>query len=510
MTNGIIPAAQYLRMSTEHQQYSTANQSTVIARYAVEHGLEIVRSYTDEARSGVVLSRREGLKQLLRDVVQTNAPFRVVLVYDVSRWGRFQDCDEAAHYEFLCKSAGVPVRYCAEQFENDGTISSSIMKALKRSMAAEYSRELGVKVLAGQKRLAQLGFKLGGHPGFGLRRMLVSSTGERKQLLATGERKSIATDRVILVLGPQAEVECVRRIYRMFVEDGVSVGDIARSLNRAGVFPRWNYQTVHKVLTHPKYAEIYVFGQRSSKLYTPAIKVPRSEWVSAPGAIEPIIDRAVFECAQKALCARTFNKSDTDLLDDLRRLLRTEGRLTLQLINSARGLASPSAYRYRFGSLGRAYQLIGYDRPETFGPMEQRSRTLYIRRQVVSTAVSKSRGAIVAVRRCGRWREVLQTRQGTTISVNVARCVRRRGGSRRWNVDPHPTESEVTALLVRLVEGNESILDMRLFSRIGRKTRMPLTGNDPRLQSGRKLRSLSQLMRAIADVNRDESRFELK
>ncbi len=50
------------------------------------------------------------------------AQFKVILVYDVSRWGRFQDVDEAAHYEFLCRSASVPVRYCAEQFENDGSV----------------------------------------------------------------------------------------------------------------------------------------------------------------------------------------------------------------------------------------------------------------------------------------------------------------------------------------------------------------------------------------------------
>jgi len=84
--------------------------------------------------------------------------YAAVLVYDVSRWGRFQDTDEAAYYEFLCKQAGIPVHYCAEPFPNDSTVSSSILKALKRSMAAEYSRELGVKVYAGKKRLVRLGF----------------------------------------------------------------------------------------------------------------------------------------------------------------------------------------------------------------------------------------------------------------------------------------------------------------------------------------------------------------
>src|SRR5436309_394615 len=164
-----IPAAQYLRMSTEHQQYSLANQSAAIAVYAHENGFSITRTYEDAGRSGLAIKNRPGLASLLRDVVTGRHRFKAVLVYDVSRWGRFQDSDEAAHYEFLCKSAGVPVHYCAEAFPNDGTLLSSLSKALKRTMAAEYSRELGVKVFDGQKRLARQGFKQGGVPGYGLR-----------------------------------------------------------------------------------------------------------------------------------------------------------------------------------------------------------------------------------------------------------------------------------------------------------------------------------------------------
>src|SRR5258705_12184574 len=189
-------------MSTEHQQYSLENQSTAIQRYADLQGFEVVRTYSDAAKSGLVLRHRIGLRQLLQDVVSVSPDYRLILVYDVSRWGRFQDTDESAHYEFLCKSAGVPVHYCAETFANDGTLPSLIMKALKRTMAGEDSRELGVKVLAGLKRLANLGFKLGGRPGYGLRRMLVSPSGVPKQLLAFGEQKGIASDRVVLVPGP--------------------------------------------------------------------------------------------------------------------------------------------------------------------------------------------------------------------------------------------------------------------------------------------------------------------
>jgi DNA invertase Pin-like site-specific DNA recombinase len=121
--NQIVPAAPYLRMSTEHQQYSLENQSTAIQKHADAHRFKVVRTYSDAAKSGLVLRRRVGLQQLLQDVVSGTASYQAILVYDISRWGRFQDTDESAHYEFLCKSAGVPVHYFAETFANDNTLA---------------------------------------------------------------------------------------------------------------------------------------------------------------------------------------------------------------------------------------------------------------------------------------------------------------------------------------------------------------------------------------------------
>ena len=209
----LIPAAQYVRMSTEDQQYSIANQAAIIAEYARKCGFDVISTYSDPGRSGISIRSRKGLRQLLSDVISGKAQFRAILVYDVSRWGRFQDIDESAHYEFLCRSARIPVHYCAELFINDGSVASSIMKTLKRTMAAEYSRELGVKVLAGQERIARLGFRAVGMAGFGLRRMMVSSDGRRKLVLQDRERKAIHTDRTILVPGPRKEVECARIVW---------------------------------------------------------------------------------------------------------------------------------------------------------------------------------------------------------------------------------------------------------------------------------------------------------
>jgi hypothetical protein len=196
------------------------------------------------------------------------------------------------------------------------------MKALKRTMAAEYSRELGVKVLGGQKRLAHLGFKQGGAPGYGLRRMLVSATGVPKQELANGERKSIATDRVILVPGPAHELECVRLIYRMFVEERYSVRKIVKELNRRGIpyyaNKPWCHCSAMAILTQRKYIGYQVFNRTSMRLGTAKVCNPPEEWVVTPGAYEGIVDEAIFAEAQNMLGKLTIRKSDEQILDSLR------------------------------------------------------------------------------------------------------------------------------------------------------------------------------------------------
>lgn len=101
-------------MSTDHQRYSTENQSDVISRYAIERGYEIIETYSDAGRSGLRIEGRDGLSQLLEDIQVGQTNFRTVLVYDISRWGRFQDADESAYYEYICKRAGITVEYCAE------------------------------------------------------------------------------------------------------------------------------------------------------------------------------------------------------------------------------------------------------------------------------------------------------------------------------------------------------------------------------------------------------------
>jgi DNA invertase Pin-like site-specific DNA recombinase len=490
----LVPAAQYLRMSTEHQQYSITNQAAAIQLYAQAHGFAVVQTYSDHGRSGLVLKRRSGLRQLLQDVVSRECRYKTILVYDVSRWGRFQDADEAAHYEFLCKQAGIPVHYCNETFSNDTTMPNLIMKALKRTMAGEYSRELSGKVFEGHKRLARLGFKQGGLPGYALRRMLLSSDRRPKQQLADGEHKSIATDRVVLIPGPTDEVEIVREIYRLFVDEKRSIRNIMLELNVRGV-PKpdgstWKYGAVRKILTHPKYSGAHVYGATSQKLCTPAIHLPRSQWVITPRAIQPIIEPEVFEAAQQIQEKRTKHLSNDDMLNRLRRLLKLRGRLSQRVIERSRLVPAYCTYRARFGSLKKAYELIGYGEPEHFSlPTDLRRRTQAIRHKLIAQIHARFPNDLTVRQKSGRSRSLLYF-NGKAICAVMARCVRLKQGL-RWIVQPSPNEADFPALLVRLNRNNNQILDSYMFPRLKNEGRFQLTKNDAWLAQGVALRRLS-------------------
>lgn len=231
----LIRAAQYVRMSTEHQKYSTENQAETIAAHAERQGFEIVRTYEDSGKSGLTLEGRLSLQRLIADVRNHNADFAAILVYDISRWGRFQDADQSAYYEYMCRKGGIQVHYCAEQFENDGSLTSNMLKAVKRVMAGEHSRELSVKAFAGQCRLIGLGFRQGGPAGYGLRRVLVDEAGMPKTMLEHGEHKSLQTDRVILQPGPPPEIERPIRLSHLsapLAEKGASRGFLTCPLCR--------------------------------------------------------------------------------------------------------------------------------------------------------------------------------------------------------------------------------------------------------------------------------------
>lgn len=363
-------AAQYVRMSTDMQQHSIDNQSEAIALYAASRGLTIVKSYEDAGKSGLRLDGRNALQQLLEDVQSGHANFQTIIVYDVSRWGRFQDSDESAHYEYLCKQSGVKIEYCAEQFDNDGSLTATILKNIKRAMAGEFSRELSVKVFAGQSSSVSKGFFVGSKPGFGLRRCLVDVYGNRKTVMAFGQRKSLSTDRTILVPGPVSEVQTVLEVYGLFVEEKLSLREIARHLNSRHVVNAegrvWTPVAIRELLSNEKYMGASVFNRTSKKLNTRFKRNNPKKWVRAVLAFEPIVSVERFKKAQQQLVANARGYTENEILDWMTAIWCRDGQLSAGLIETSIESPRVNAISKHFGSLVAAYRRIGY--PVNFSP----------------------------------------------------------------------------------------------------------------------------------------------
>lgn len=467
-TGGRGRAAAYVRMSTEHQQYSTENQKDVILAFAESRNLDVVRVYADEGKSGLRLDGRDSLKALLRDVESGAADFSVILVYDVSRWGRFQDPDESASYEIRCKHAGVRVLYCAEQFENDGSPVSSIIKSVKRTMAGEYSRELSVKVHAGQCRHIRNGFRQGGPAGYGLRRIRVEPSGERREL-RRGEHKALQTDRVILAPGPPEELAIVRDIYRWFVEEGRSEAEIATALNERGVCTdrgvAWTRGTVHQILTNDKYVGDNVWNRVSFKLKQERVRNPPASWVRADNAFEPIVDRIFFEAARQIILARSYRLTDADMLDALRKLLLRNGYLSGIVIDESPGCPSSSAYASRFGSLLRTYDLIGYSPARDYRYVEINRRLRELHPEVVSAAERAMAETGARVERDVA-SGLLRVNEEFKVSLALSRCRPTQAGANRWLIRFDNALRPDITVAVRMELDAKSIRDYYLLPAI--------------------------------------------
>lgn len=462
----LVRAAQYVRMSTDLQKYSTENQAEAIAAYAARRGIEIVRTYADEGRSGLNIAGRDALRRLIDDVQSGKADYDAILVYDISRWGRFQDADESAYYEFICRERGIHVHYCAEQFDNDGSFQANVIKTVKRMMAGEYSRELSTKVFAGQCRLITMGYRQGGPAGYGLRRHLVNERNEPKTLLAAGEQKSLQTDRVILVPGPDIEIETVRRIYRWFVLEHRSEREIATALNGEGFVTdlgkSWTRSVVRQILSNEKYIGNNVYNRVSFKLKKQRVVNPPDMWIRRIGAFESIVDPGLFEAAQTILAERARRFSDSDLLTMLSDLLSAKGVLSGMIIDEVESMPSSAAYRHRFGSLLRAYQLIGYTPDRDFRYVETNRQLRLMHPEVVASTVLgiEAVGAHVSV---DGTTDLLVVNHEVTIALVIARCRTTAAGSLRWRVRLDAGLRPDITVIVRLAPDNRTVRDHYLL-----------------------------------------------
>jgi hypothetical protein len=159
----------------------------------------------------------------------------------------------------------------------------------------------------------------------------------------------------------------VRRIFHLFVVDQQPDSKIARLLNRERVTNQhgrpWTADMVHRILGNENYVGNLVHNRTSRRLGQKQVRNPDNLWIRRERIIDPIVDPKIFARAQKIMGDRYVSITEEQMLVRLRITLAKKGELTSSIINNTPSLPSTSSYTKHFGSLRKAFDLIGYTSP---------------------------------------------------------------------------------------------------------------------------------------------------
>lgn len=299
--------AYYRHSAEDKQENSVTIQRQHTEKFAYQHNIEIIHEEADEGKSGL-LANRPGFERLFKNWIENpDAPkFDYVLVYDVSRWGRFQDQDQAGYFVHVCKKNGKDVVYVSRGFADaENPLFSSLEISLHRYMAAEYSRQLSEKVFHGCVKVSEQGYSAGGTAVYGMARQLLDVNNNPIRILNTGEHKQIANERVSFTPKEDETTDTVREIFKLFVTERQYIPDIVTYLNQKEILSPtgrlWDSSKVIKILTDETYIGTRIYNKTWGRLKQKSRNNPRSEWVIVPNAFKGIVGEQIFKDAQERL-----------------------------------------------------------------------------------------------------------------------------------------------------------------------------------------------------------------
>ena len=273
----LIPAAGYLRMSSDKQETSIDDQRSELIAYAAKRGFVIVEWYADEGISGWKNKQRIGFQRLIADA--PGGTFKVILCWDQSRFSRF-DPIEANYYWHQLRQVGVTIETVKEGKLDFETLGGWLTASVQQHGKNDYCRSLAADSARGRRKRVLEG-KWTCPPPYGYR-------------LENG----------VLALGDAEKVETVRRIFRLRAS-GKGFRSIAGTLNREGVASphnkSWQTRQLCNMLKRETYLGRTVIGKEPTGKFSHVVEQRQTIENTHP----PIIDAELWQAVQAVTDGRT-------------------------------------------------------------------------------------------------------------------------------------------------------------------------------------------------------------
>jgi len=273
-----MKAAVYARYSSDNQREESIDaQLRAIREYCQRCGIQIVKIYTDEARSATT-DDRPGFLQMIQD--SALGLFSVVIVHKLDRFSR--DRYDSAFYKRQLKKNGVRLISVLEPL--DDSPESIILESVLEGMAEYYSRNLARETMKGMKETAFKCKHNGGKPPLGY---------------------DVAPDKSYLI--NEQEARAVKLIFEMYAS-GKGYSDILKTLISEGCRTKtgrpFGKNSLHEILKNEKYRGVYIFNRTERKLNGKRNhhkSKSEDEIIKIDGGMPRIIDDDTWEAVQERM-----------------------------------------------------------------------------------------------------------------------------------------------------------------------------------------------------------------
>ena len=271
----------YARVSSDSQDVNNSIEAQIAEcqDFAKRNNTTVVKTYIDEAESGLVSSRPQ-FQQMMHDATAKEKPFDVIIVWKFSRFSR--DKFDNAIYKSRLQRRGIRIISIKEHI--DDSPAGQMMENMIESMDAFYSANLSQDVRRGQRQVAMRGYYPGNFAPYGYKIKKVQEDGGK------------AIHNTFIADPPYDEI--VRRVFREATA-GRSITETRDGLDADGIPApkggRWPESTIHQMLHNLHYAGFIVWGVNSKSGEPPII---------AEGRHEPIVSKDEFDQATQVLASK--------------------------------------------------------------------------------------------------------------------------------------------------------------------------------------------------------------
>jgi len=238
---------------------------------------------------------------------------------------------------------------------------------------------------------------------------------------------------------------------------------IAAQLNAKGFTFRgkdWNCDRVRQIVRRAQYAGLNVWGRRKVSHPGPSSLRPKSQWITGRALDAAIVDETTFQGAQQVLASNHISYTSEVLLNNLKRILRRHRCLSARLIDrSARGRVN--VYADRFGSLLKAYELVGYKASPKSYVMSYHCRQRNALYNYVLSEIQHLFPSEVRLLRVSNQRRLIEVDRCTQVSVFICGRQARSFKNQKplWLLRLHSDDRDHVALVCKLDSNWANISD---------------------------------------------------